>query len=158
MKRILNSKLLTEKLFKYNFFKKEVQQCKKWNQNLGVLCPICNSSFEIFENFGVTKRANARCKNCGSLERHRLLYFYLTEKFNMFKDKNKPTRILHFAPEKMFFDKFVKNEAVQYTPCDLHPKKYNFDGKTKVLKVDITNIPFEDNSFDFILCNHVLEH
>ena len=26
------------------------------------------------------------------------------------------------------------------------------------VKADICNLPFEDNTFDFILCNHVLEH
>jgi SAM-dependent methyltransferase len=123
-----------------------------------VTCPICNASFKIFGEFGLNKRPNARCHNCGSLERHRLIYLYLTENMNIFDKKIKPTRLLHFAPERIFYDKIDKNKKIAYTPCDLFPELYGFDGKAKVLKVDITQIPFEDESFDFILCNHVLEH
>ncbi len=83
---------------------------------------------------------------------------YLNEKVKFFDDWKKNLRLLHFAPEKMFYDIFSNNNSIDYTPCDLYPKKYRSNGLTKVSKVDMTKIPFEDESFDFILCNQVLEH
>jgi len=121
-----------------------------------VYCTVCKSSFKVFATAGLTKRENARCVNCGSLERHRLLSKYLFEELNIL-NKGK-IRMLHFAPERFFFDVFSNHDNVEYYPCDLFPESYAFEGKSKVLKVDITKIPFEDNFFDVILCNHVLEH
>ena len=63
-----------------------------------VECPICNSKFEIFATFGMNKRVNARCINCGSLERTRLLWKYFCDKTDLFKD-NSNLRLLHFARE-----------------------------------------------------------
>ncbi len=122
----------------------------------GVFCPLCNSNFKEFAPFGSSKRENAQCPNCGSLERHRLLWKYLSEKTNLFNDTK--VRLLHFAPEKSFYDVFSKSQNIEYVPCDLYPKKYTYNGKVKTIKVDITKIPFEENFFDVILCSHVLEH
>ena len=141
---------------------KIIQNYKKWRKinfiaGDEVLCPICNSKFKFFDSYGIIKRANAECYNCGSLERHRLLWKYLNEKMDFFKQKRK-IKILHFAPENIFYDIFNKNDNFEYIPCDLFPEKYKYDGTNKIRKVNITNIPFNDNYFDFILCNHVLEH
>lgn len=122
-----------------------------------VLCPICNSTFNFFAPYGYIKRNNAKCHNCGSLERHRLLYLYLERKLSFF-NKEKKIKVLHFAPERFFYDRFSEMSLVDYTPCDLNPEMYNFKGKSKVVKIDITKIPSNDNHFDFIICNQVLEH
>ena len=119
----------------------------------GVVCLICNAEFRSFAPFGYRKRPNAKCPNCGSLERHRLLYLYLSEKTSLFKS-DKKQKLLHFAPELMFSERFRKAESITYFPCDLNPEKYGSD----VVKADITAIPFDDESMDVILCNHVLEH
>ena len=119
-----------------------------------VYCSICHSTYRGFGPFGNKKRRNARCHNCGSLERHRLVWKYIQDK----KLINKPMQLLHFAPEKVFYDIFSESAEITYFPCDLHPKVYNYRGKIAIRKADITEIPFEVNSFDFILCNHVLEH
>tara|TARA_R110002012_G_scaffold106998_3_gene248606 strand:+ start:1616 stop:2317 length:702 start_codon:yes stop_codon:yes gene_type:complete len=123
----------------------------------GVYCPVCCSSFQIFNSFGSNKRENAECANCGSLERHRLLWLYMHEKTTIF-DGDAPKKLLHFAPEKIFYERFCDLQNVEYFPCDLDNEKFNkLKGKV-VSHADITNIPFEDNFFDFIICNHVLEH
>jgi SAM-dependent methyltransferase len=122
-----------------------------------VLCPICNSKFKEFAPFGSGPRKNARCHNCNSLERHRLLWKYLNEKTDLFR-KDRKIRLLHFAPEKVFYDIFSINQDIEYSPCDLYPESYNYDGGVKVIKADITDIPFKENYFDVILCVHVLEH
>ena len=62
-------------------------------------------------------------------------------------------RILHFAPEPIFHKLFSSFKDIDYWPVDLNPK---MRGVRKA--VDITNIPFDDNSFDLIMCTHVLEH
>ena len=148
MKQLIKSLLPDSVLHKYRDL---------LNRN-GVFCPICKSSFREFGPAGLKERKNAKCHNCGSLERHRLIFLYLREKFNFLDNKNRNLRLLHFAPKKMFYDLFSNKDSMIYTPCDLYPENYRFDGNSEVLKVDITNIPFEDESFDFILCNHVLEH
>ena len=136
---------------------KSYERDKVFYQGDEVFCPICKSKFRMFAPFGSIKRKNAKCINCGSLERHRLLFLYLSTKTNVFDDETK-IRLLHFAPEKAFYDIFSQKQNIEYIPCDLFPESYNFNGKIKVQKVDITKIPFEEDYFDVILCNHVLEH
>ena len=62
-------------------------------------------------------------------------------------------KILHFAPEPIFYQRFSSIPNVDYWSVDLNPKAF---GVRKV--VDITNIPFDDNTFDLIMATHVLEH
>jgi SAM-dependent methyltransferase len=122
-----------------------------------VVCPICNASFKEFGVQGSEKRTNARCLSCGSLERHRLLWKYLYANTNIFTSTQKIT-VLHVAPEKCFYDAFSKSKNITYVPCDLYPEVYDYNGKVKISRVDVTNIPFDDGYFDVIVCNHVLEH
>jgi SAM-dependent methyltransferase len=151
LKSVIPDKVL--KLYRALEAKKEI--CMHKGDN--VECPVCNSTFSSFASFGNLKRSNARCYKCGALERHRLLYKYLTSKTDLF-EKSKRIKLLHFAPEKAFYTIFSQQPTFDYYPCDLSPEYYMYDSKSKVKKVDITQIPFEDNSFDVILCNHVLEH
>lgn len=122
-----------------------------------VICPICNSKFKKFAPGGLMKRGNARCLKCQSVERHRLLYLYLIGRTSLFSNPSK-TRLLHFAPEKSFYDIFSKQTEIEYIPCDLNPELYSYRGRIKIEKVDISKIPFTANHFDVILCSHVLEH
>jgi len=122
-----------------------------------VECPICGSTFRIFMPEGNPLRENVKCPRCDSFERGRLMWLYLTEVTHQFKFHSE-IKLLHFAPEKFFYEKFLKLPDIQYIPCDLSPEKYSFGGKRKVEKVDITQMPFDDRSFDVVLCSHVLEH
>jgi len=113
-----------------------------------VKCPICNSNFSKFFPYGRESRDNALCTNCLSLERHRLLYIYLFEKSGLFEKK---INLLHIAPEECFINVFKNHENITYTTADL-------ESPLAEIKMDIHDMPFTDNMYDFILCNHVLEH
>lgn len=117
-------------------------------------CPICKAKFKSYKPYegGVDKE----CPVCISHVRHRLLWLYLKSRTSLFTSEQKVS-LLHFAPERSFYSHFSQAKNLQYTPCDLSPEYYNF-GKAQIVKVDITDIPFPDNHFDVILCNHVLEH
>ena len=64
-------------------------------------------------------------------------------------------RVLHFAPEATFHRLFSSFKDIEYWPVDLEPQNYH--GRVRK-KVDITDITFDDNFFDLIMCTHVLEH
>lgn len=111
-------------------------------------CPCCQHSFSEFASYGLRKRENALCRWCLSLERHRGLWLYLHERTNIL---TAPVKVLHFAPEDQFQKLLKAAPNVDYTSADL-------DMPTAMIQMDITNITFPDDTFDVILCNHVLEH
>lgn len=110
-------------------------------------CPICNEKALFFLPFN--NRMYARCFYCGSLERHRFLYKYLKDYTTLFSKSNK---LLHFAPESVFFDIFEKKKNLKYVTADIE-KKENIKEQ-----MDMCDIPYMENSFDYIIANHVLEH
>ncbi|MCP4457518.1 MAG: methyltransferase domain-containing protein [Cytophagales bacterium] len=113
-----------------------------------VECPVCNSTFRKFLPYGRESRSNALCPNCLSLERHRLIWLYLQRKTNFFSAK---ANMLHVAPELCFINRFEALENLDYITADI-------ESPLAKVKMDIHEIPFEDNSFDILFCNHVLEH
>jgi SAM-dependent methyltransferase len=110
-------------------------------------CVCCNKHFRRFLAHGNIPRNNARCPNCGSLERTRLTFYYLQHETDIF-DEGK--RILHFAPESML-EKRLKSIENNYISADLNPALAD-------MVVDITSIQFPSNYFDYIICSHVLGH
>lgn len=111
-------------------------------------CPCCGYTASKFASYGYRKRTNALCRWCLSLERHRGLWLYIYQKTDILQKK---VKVLHFAPEHQFQTLFKNTPTIDYTSADL-------DMPTAMIKMDITNITFPDNTFDLILCNHVLEH
>ena len=110
--------------------------------------PIDNKSFRKFLPYGYqVQRQNVLSPSTLSLERHRLLWLYLTNETDFFTSKKK---VLHMAPEQCFLTRFRKLNH-DYKTADL-------DSPIADVKADIINLPFNDNSFDIIFCNHVLEH
>jgi len=111
--------------------------------------PIDGKSFRKFLPYGYENvRKNVLSPSTLSLERHRLLWLYLKNKTSFFTKKHK---VLHFAPEQAFYKRFRKMKNLKYTTTDLNSPLAD-------VKADICNLPFKDNEFDFIFCNHVLEH
>ena len=111
--------------------------------------PIDGKNFRAFLPYGYNKiRNNVLSPSTYSLERHRLLWLYLKNETSFFKAKLK---VLHFAPESALMNKFKKLKNLSYDTVDLNSPIAD-------IKADICDLPFLDNSYDFILCNHVLEH
>lgn len=111
--------------------------------------PIDGKTYRSFLPYGYeNQRENVLAPGTLSLERHRLLWLYLKNETSFFTENLK---VLHFAPEQAFYKRFRNLKNLDYTTTDLNSPLAD-------VKADICNLPFEDNSFDFILCNHVLEH
>ena len=111
--------------------------------------PIDGKSFRKFLPYGYgNQRDNVLSPSTLSLERHRLLWLYLKNETDFFTS---PKKVLHFAPEQAFHKRFKNNKHFDYVTTDLN-------SPIATVKADICNLPFESNSFDVILCNHVLEH
>lgn len=118
-------------------------------------CPLCGC--EVFEfdrhmRKGHPGRRNAKCPNCGSLERHRLIWLYFQRRTNLLEMPRK--RLLHVAPEACLETLLREHPAIDYLSGDLespwHPA---------MVIMDITDIKdFKEGDFDVVYCSHVLEH
>lgn len=113
-----------------------------------VECPVCKSTYKKFLPYGRKARENALCPSCLSLERHRLIWLFLQAETNFF---SAPQKVLHIAPETCFIDRFKSLKHLDYITGDI-------ESPLADIKMDIHKIPFGDNSFDVVFCNHVLEH
>ena len=108
-------------------------------------------SFKMFLPYGYgNQRNNVLSPSTLSLERHRLLWLYLQNETDFFTSSTK-LEVLHFAPEQEFYKRFKKQQNINYTTTDLLSPLAD-------VKADICHLPFEDNAYDIIFCNHVLEH
>ncbi len=114
-----------------------------------VECPICHHRYRIFLPYGrINPRPNALCPSCQSLERHRLIWLYLQKETNFFQ---RQLDVLHIAPESCFLKRFEQYHGDKYITADI-------ESPLAKVKMDIHQIPFAENTFDVVLCNHVLEH
>lgn len=111
--------------------------------------PIDGKGFRCFLPYGYgSQRNNVLSPSTLSLERHRLLWLYLKTETNFFSAQSK---VLHFAPEQCFLNRFKDMKNLDYTTTDLISPIAD-------VKADICDLPFEDHTYDVIFCNHVLEH
>ena len=124
-------------------------------------CPICNSYLRMLNPFGLKfpvlteknvigggYRLNAQCPVCYSTDRERLLYLYLLKKTDFFSKKAK---VLHVAPEGGLSRIIKAHSNVDYLTADI-------GANNVMVKMDITEISYPTETFDVIICNHVLEH
>ncbi len=112
-------------------------------------CPICGKTSRKFLSFGNPLRSDARCIHCNSLERHRLTWLFFTKKTELFNNIQK--KMLHIAPEQSFQKFLPERIGTGYLSADL------FNPEAMV-KMDITNIQYPNDTFDVIYCSHVFEH
>jgi SAM-dependent methyltransferase len=121
----------------------------KFMEGNGFTDPINGKNYKRFLPYGRMKsRKNALSPATLSLERHRLMFLYLKNKTQFFSSQLK---VLHIAPEYCFIRLFKSLPNLTYLTADL-------ESPWADIKMDINDMPFEENYFDVVFCNHVLEH
>ena len=115
----------------------------------GRWCPVCERSSRRFKKYRHHPNPEAQCVHCGALERHRFVWLYLQSRTDLFDGRAK--RVLHVAPEPCFDERLKHHLGDGYLTADLVSPR-------AMVKMDVTNIQFPDNSFDVVYCSHVLEH
>jgi len=121
----------------------------KKNQK-NVICPCCNWTGSAFITTCNSKRVNynSNCPNCDSRSRHRGLSTLLAHSL-----ENKNLNLIFFAPEKILVKILNdKLENINIQTTDFYSTDVDFP------KEDIQNLSFANQRFDYILCNHVIEH
>ncbi len=130
-------------------------------------CPICGYKSKDFYPIGLNMPVlkekqvvgaglrNGGCFKCNSSDRERLIYTYLVNKMDLL-NQPKNIRILHLAPEKNLSRILYNHGFKNYVCGDLFTEGYTYP--EYVQNMNVLNIPFEDNYFDLIICNHLLEH
>lgn len=113
----------------------------------GIYCPVCENVYKKFLT-GVGNKINSRCPGCGTAERHRLLWLYLRDKLDI---QNGKLNLLDIAPDRAIQNKLKSLTNINYLSIDL-------DSPIAREKMDLTNLDFDNNKFDVIICYHVLEH
>lgn len=112
-------------------------------------CPVCETE-SVFGPFGSQRRERVLCPACGTVERHRLLYLFLRDQTNFFRDE---LSVIHFSPNPGLYELFRRQPNLWYTAVNRSP-----DDGTTPLEVDLTRTHFPNDHFDVGICYHVLEH
>lgn len=100
-------------------------------------------------------RRFAGCIKCGSTDKERLVFTYM-QSTNFFANPNKS--ILHMAPEPNLSKQFIKYKFKNYICGDYFAPGYEHVYPSYVKNINILNIPYSNEYFDVVICNHVLEH
>jgi SAM-dependent methyltransferase len=124
-------------------------------------CPFCGGHFRRFRPagfdypvlqekrvVGASYHLDDVCPRCMSNARERLVYLYLRTRNALFTD---PLRVLHVAPEPNISRLLSAQPNLKYVTADLFEPKV-------MTRFDLMNLPFANNTFDAVICNHVLEH
>jgi hypothetical protein len=127
----------------------------------GIECPFCGGHFRrlrpggfaypvLVENrvVGAAPRPNVVCPRCKSHDRERLLYLFIKNETRLLEEGG---RVLHVAPEPQMRAVLLRCARVSYLSADL-------DATDAMVPADLLDMPFRDDWFDAVICNHVLEH
>ena len=141
-------------LFKKSFYLGTRYYCNCCGSHIRRFCSGGENLPPILENkiIGAGYREQDYCPVCKSTYRHRLVWLYLSN----LKIWDNPLSVLHIAPEEMIARKLSRIKHLKYITGDTNPDRFRH--YTSAIRLDITHIPFENDTFDVIICNHVLEH
>ena len=134
-----------------------------------VTCPFCEKSFAKFVSTDILDRpfwrsteglkllesleinvANAQCPKCDSGERQRLLYFYLMKELSIMNLRG--IKMLDVAPDDFLYENVFSLADIDYISIDITPARNPME------IMDVTQLTFSDDTFDAVICLHVLEH
>jgi len=129
-------------------------------------CPLCGHEFrkmlpggfdipvlEEKQIIGGGYRENDICPYCLSTDRDRLIYLYLKNETDFFDHVQ---TVLHIAPEPALYRILRKSPLLDYFPATKYAEGFYYGNKTQA--ADLLDLPFEGATFDWVICNHVLEH
>lgn len=132
----------------------------------GATCVVCGASVRALltqghdypvlrelDVVGGQRKESDECPICHANDRVRLVYLYVKSRTSLLTG---PNRLLHIAPELGLADIFAVTETLDYVPADLDRQRYRHLENLETF--DLQNAPHPDESFDWIICNHVLEH
>ena len=114
------------------------------------VCPCCGFRLRAFTAGGASLRSRSAgyCPRCSSKARHRRIWLFLSEKTNLF---SVPMRLLEVSPHYSFSRRWIRTRNLCFLGADLS------EGPHIGLQMDITAAPLRSETFDAILCVHVLE-
>jgi SAM-dependent methyltransferase len=131
----------------------------------GCSCTYCGKTYRKFMPQGVRGdlfkkhrisgagyKRGVRCPNCGSTHRTRLLHLFFQHRTAIYED---PVRVLHISPHRHVAHFLKDRDNIDYVSGALFPERLP---SLPTVKVDVTDIGFNDEEFDVVICNHVLEH
>ena len=122
-----------------------------WYVGRGRECVVCGARRRRFMPYGyVHLREDALCPSCLSLERHRMIWLWISRNTNL--QSTLPT-LLHIAPEVSLMRHFRRMyaESKNYITADL-------ESPLADMHFDVQHIPLADRSVDVVICNHLFEH
>lgn len=118
-------------------------------------CNICGHHGDNFLDMGSRKKV--RCPQCHSLERQRALWSLLNSR-NILQPG---MTVLEVAPlSKRIFGDFIKNYGCTYVCIDKWKSGNPLDKRDTSwidYEMDICDLKFDDNTFDVVLMQHVIE-
>ena len=112
-------------------------------------CPVCQSPVTEFVPKRATSTPGVKCPVCKSNARTRFAWIFFERHTDLLDGS--PKSLLHFAPEPSLRTRLAQVPGLDYLTADIDPAK-------AMVRVDITDIQFDDDHFDGVYCSHVLEH
>jgi SAM-dependent methyltransferase len=130
------------------------------------MCVFCNRSVEAWLPFRTGEAGRSifmkkvqsvgsnverfSCPHCSSMDRERHLRLFL-DRLNIM-ERVRGGAVLHMAPEYRLRG-YIENYGLgSYVRGDLAPSAEG------VQQIDLQQIPYPDETFDMLICNHILEH
>lgn len=156
---MLNISNKVSRLLLWIKFRNPFQECK---------CPICHAHFNEYLQTGTTAKVwnqyvgigaglrKAVCPACHSADRERLVFLFFRDHY-FAENKDKHIKLLHIAPESNLSKYLMKHPNVEYTAGDKRCEGYLYPDYVR--DIDIMDLhDIADNTYDVVICNHVLEH